>query len=45
VTLPVALEPLRAVLDVVAESGRIIPPDSRLRAFCARLQLQLTKPR
>lgn len=33
---------LRAVLDVCAESGRVIPPDSRLRAFCERLQQQLT---
>ena len=34
---------LRAVLDVLAESGRIVAPDCRLRAFCAGVLARIKK--
>ena len=35
---------LRGLLDCAAESGRVIPPDTRLRAFCSRLQAHMASP-
>jgi len=35
---------LRGLLDCAAESGRVIPPDTRLRAFCSELQERIARP-
>lgn len=32
---------LRSLLDTLAESGRIVAPDCRLRGFCKRLSEQI----